>query len=909
MNQWQLQTPVVLIIFNRPDTTQRVFDAIRQARPPQLFIIADAARRDRTPEVEQCRDARNIVEGIDWDCQVFKNYSDTNLGCRHRISSGLNWVFENVEEAIILEDDCVPDPTFFRFCEELLEKYRRDDLIMAIAGNNFQFRQSRTEYSYYFSRYPHCWGWATWRRAWQHYDDTMQLWPRARDEKCLESVFETDRAVAYWAKILQRNYEGFNSWAYAWGFSCWIHDGLTILPDVNLVSNIGFGSEGTNTRKQDHKLAHLSTESLSFPLLHPQTIQRNREADRFTEDMVFSGTKVSSNAEQFQSSQVRQSDSFQKMFSNVLELAKRSLANPKISLLKNKIVAQFPFLSPSLRKVMRSIKSKNYEDAFATLNILKSGKTPKQNVDYLRSLCFLEFNQVGAAIQALYEELRYFPKNQKARQLLDQLLSENPHFQTGKIEDEEFQTFLRMVQPHTMLGEPRLYSLFSLTKQICLEDIPGNFVECGVAGGGGTLLIALTIKRYTKQPRFLYACDCFTGMPTPTEEDKCRNTQAESTGWGTGTCAASEEYIQQLCVEFGVSDIVKTVKGYFQETLPEVRSQVNSIALLHADGDWYQSTRVIFENLYDLVTTNGFIQVNDYGHWEGCRKAIQEFQLQRHLKFDITVLDSTGVYFPKPKFLDLSNLLTIHNKKEYLNLGCGQHFHPEWINIDFYANDPNVISYNLRQNIPFPNHSFQVVYHSHLLEHLPKSEAEPFLKECYRILKPNGVIRVVIPDLEQIARLYLKSLEEASKGSGEWAANYEWIMLEMYDQVVRNRSGGEMAAYLAQSPIPNEEFVLTRLGVEGEKMLNKIRDRGKISSSHREFTPEQVGRFRQGGEVHQWMYDRYSLETLLAKVNFYDIKLCQAQESRIVDFNQYHLDITTEGRIRKADSLFMEANK
>ncbi|MFM7711944.1 MAG: glycosyltransferase family 2 protein, partial [Microcystis sp.] len=142
-----------------PDTTARVFEAIRQAKPPKLLVVADGPRADRADDIEKCKAARAIIEGVDWDCEVLTNYSDVNLGCKNRVSSGLNWVFDTVEEAIILEDDCVPDPTFFRFCEELLEYYRHDQRIMVISGNNFQFGKKRTGYSYYFSVYTHCWGW------------------------------------------------------------------------------------------------------------------------------------------------------------------------------------------------------------------------------------------------------------------------------------------------------------------------------------------------------------------------------------------------------------------------------------------------------------------------------------------------------------------------------------------------------------------------------------------------------------------------------------------------------------------------------------------------------------------------------------------------------------------------------
>jgi hypothetical protein len=165
MADFQLTTPVAFLIFNRPDTTAKVFEAIRQAKPPKLLVVADGPRPDRPDDIEKCKAARGVVEQVDWDCEVLRNYSDVNLGCKKRVSSGLDWVFNTVEEEIILEDDCLPHPTFFRFCEELLDYYRHDERIMVISGDNFQFGRNCTEYSYYFSRYNHCWGWSTWRRS------------------------------------------------------------------------------------------------------------------------------------------------------------------------------------------------------------------------------------------------------------------------------------------------------------------------------------------------------------------------------------------------------------------------------------------------------------------------------------------------------------------------------------------------------------------------------------------------------------------------------------------------------------------------------------------------------------------------------------------------------------------------
>ncbi|MFM6024920.1 MAG: glycosyltransferase family 2 protein, partial [Dolichospermum sp.] len=188
----QLKTPVCFIIFNRPDVTQRVFQKISEAKPPKLLVIADGPRIDKVGEEQKCAATRAIIDQVDWECQVLTNYSDINLGCRKRIYTGLDWVFSQVEEAIILEDDCLPDSSFFRFCEELLEKYRDHPRIMLVCGQNLQFGQQRRNYSYYFSRYSHCWGWATWKSAWQYYDDTMELWPQVRDENWLFDILQDE---------------------------------------------------------------------------------------------------------------------------------------------------------------------------------------------------------------------------------------------------------------------------------------------------------------------------------------------------------------------------------------------------------------------------------------------------------------------------------------------------------------------------------------------------------------------------------------------------------------------------------------------------------------------------------------------------------------------------------------------
>ncbi|MBE9179724.1 glycosyltransferase family 2 protein [Oculatella sp. LEGE 06141] len=284
-----MQTPVVFLIFKRADATETVFEAIRQAKPSQLFVIADGPRADRPGEAEKCAETRAIIDRVDWDCQVFKNYADQNLGCAKRVSSGLNWVFDQVEEAIILEDDCVPHPSFFPFCEDLLDRHRTDQRIFSISGQNVQFGRRRTEYSYYFSRFCHCWGWATWKRAWRYFDFDMTLWEEVKTRDFLRDLLVDPRAVKTWTNTFQATYDRrIDSWANRWMFACWTQNGINILANRNLVSNIGFGTESTNTGNRVSRFANMPREAIEHPLQHPPFVMVDREADTLTQNTLYS---------------------------------------------------------------------------------------------------------------------------------------------------------------------------------------------------------------------------------------------------------------------------------------------------------------------------------------------------------------------------------------------------------------------------------------------------------------------------------------------------------------------------------------------------------------------------------------------------------------------------------------------
>jgi hypothetical protein len=276
----EISTPVALFIFNRPQLTARVYERIRAARPERLLVIADGPRRTRSEESELCRAAREIASSPDWPCELLTNFADENLGCRRRVSSGIDWVFQHCTEAIILEDDCLPCPSFFRFCSMTLDRYGDDDQIMHVSGNNFQEGRQRGDGCYFFSRYPLSWGWATWRRAWRHYDVNVSSWPKAYRERWLESLLDDPEEIQHWEATFDRLYRGqIDTWDYQWLFTCWWHGGLSVLPNQNLVTNIGMGADATHFR-EGHSTLGVPTQELDN-FVHPTKIARDEEADYF----------------------------------------------------------------------------------------------------------------------------------------------------------------------------------------------------------------------------------------------------------------------------------------------------------------------------------------------------------------------------------------------------------------------------------------------------------------------------------------------------------------------------------------------------------------------------------------------------------------------------------------------------
>jgi hypothetical protein len=228
---------------------------------------------------------------VDWDCEVRTNYAEQNMGCGVRVYTAIDWALNQSEEVIILEDDCIPAPSFFNFCQELLVKYRDDTRVMHISGNNYQPTHAPAEASYYFSKYTHAWGWATWRRAWKHFDWSLKYWPELKAARLVELWCDDPYEQRYWTEIFDRMHKGVpDVWDYQWNCCVWAQNGLVILPSVNLVSNIGFGPDATHTQG-DSPYLNLATTEISH-LSHPPFVVRNKEADSYTFDHNFGGAAM-----------------------------------------------------------------------------------------------------------------------------------------------------------------------------------------------------------------------------------------------------------------------------------------------------------------------------------------------------------------------------------------------------------------------------------------------------------------------------------------------------------------------------------------------------------------------------------------------------------------------------------------
>jgi len=284
-----LATPILFLIFNRPDTTQQVFDQIKKARPKKLYIASDGPRKHVAGEAEKCAEARRIVEKTDWNCEVKTLYRDTNLGCGQAVSSAISWFFDQVSEGIILEDDCFPDVSFFNFCQELLEKYKTTDEVKLISGNNFQGGKIRGNGSYYFSHYPEIWGWATWRRVWKDYNFEITDLEKTSASSAFKNAYRSSRERKYWFDKFRMTEQGTaDTWDYQLTYMIIRHNGMAISPQINLVKNIGLNADATHLALKDSS-KDLQINKIKFPLIHPERIV-DKKADAWSFSRIYAHT-------------------------------------------------------------------------------------------------------------------------------------------------------------------------------------------------------------------------------------------------------------------------------------------------------------------------------------------------------------------------------------------------------------------------------------------------------------------------------------------------------------------------------------------------------------------------------------------------------------------------------------------
>lgn len=279
---YQVRSPLLFIIFNRPDTTQRVFDQIKKAKPARLYVAADGPRITRTGDYILCKQTRDIVKNIDWDCEVKTLFREKNLGCKEAVSSAISWFFDNEEEGIILEDDCLPGDSFFRFCDQLLEKYRFDNRVAHISGCNLQHGKKWGDASYYFSNMTHVWGWASWRRVWKSYSKDLSKFGEKGLAEKLENVFNDDLIIHTWVQLFIDVKAGkIDTWDYQLGLMNLFNNSLSIIPNHNLISNIGFGENSTHTANADSPYAGIPLEDIN-EITHPVYILPEKQADLTT---------------------------------------------------------------------------------------------------------------------------------------------------------------------------------------------------------------------------------------------------------------------------------------------------------------------------------------------------------------------------------------------------------------------------------------------------------------------------------------------------------------------------------------------------------------------------------------------------------------------------------------------------
>lgn len=287
-----LETPVLVIIYKRAETTRKVLEALAKVKPKRIFVSANAPNPSNSADPAKVQEVRDLFDNLPWECEVTKLFRTEHLSAKLSISGGISWFFSQVEEGIVLEDDCECDPSFFYYAQELLEKYRDHPQVMHIGASNFQFGQKRGDASYYFSRYNHIWAWAGWRTTWQNFKLTPAELNKQKVYTAIDKLFVRESDRGFWKAMFNYAMSGrIDTWDYQYMFSLWAAGGIAITPQANLISNLGFGADATNSISANSRVANMAVESLAIPLTHPAEVKFNEEADNYTSDDFFGVSK------------------------------------------------------------------------------------------------------------------------------------------------------------------------------------------------------------------------------------------------------------------------------------------------------------------------------------------------------------------------------------------------------------------------------------------------------------------------------------------------------------------------------------------------------------------------------------------------------------------------------------------
>ncbi len=323
-----MKSPVLLLSFNRPELTERVVQTLRTYQPNRLYFAVDGPRSHVPSDESRVKATKELLKLVDWQCDVQTRFPVTNLGCSKAVSEAIRWFFDAEEEGIILEDDCLPNESFFPYCNELLQKYRYDNRVMMISGESYANRETNNSgFSYSFSRYALIWGWASWRRAWDLYERDLPNWPQDAENQWPEFFFRIPEVAEYWRTQFTRVLNDPNyTWDYQWIYSCLTNSGLCIVPQNNLITNIGCGPNATHTHNEDWHLANRKAENLSFPLRHPNKVKIDVQLDyRIELDRFEIFASTSNSTTKLPELSVPQSSKYQSIPAKTVNVLKRKL--------------------------------------------------------------------------------------------------------------------------------------------------------------------------------------------------------------------------------------------------------------------------------------------------------------------------------------------------------------------------------------------------------------------------------------------------------------------------------------------------------------------------------------------------------------------------------------------------------